>query len=100
MSTSLPAIVSVAEEAFLARSVTLLQAMKAQKKPSTLSNIEELGLTKSTLEASSTCDVLAETGIVVHRRQQMMKEDDLKRVADQLIDALVDEQILVLGGGG
>jgi electron transfer flavoprotein beta subunit len=99
VSTPLPAILSVAEEAFLPRSVTLLQAMKAQKKPSTLSSIEEIGLQRSTLEASSTYDLSAETGIVVNRRRHVLKGDDLETMANLLIDALVDEQVLVLRGG-
>jgi electron transfer flavoprotein beta subunit len=94
-----PAIVSVAEEAFVPRSVTLLQAMKAQRKPTNLWDLEEdLGLTRDELEKVSGRDVLGETGIVVHREQRVLTGADFAAIADLLIDNLVDAGILVLEG--
>ena len=97
VSVGLPAIVSVAEEAFLPRPVTLLQAMKAQKKPTNLWDLDEdLGLATAVLDEVSCYSAHAETGIVVDRAQQVVKGHDLSAMADQLIDSLIDEQVLVL----
>lgn len=99
VSTPLPAIVSVAEEAFVPRMVTLLQAMKAQKKPSHALTIEDLGLDKSVLDQAFAGHLTGETGIVVNRRQQVLMGHGLSEMADKLIDTLVDDQVLVLEGG-
>lgn len=95
VSTPLPAIVSVAEEAFVPRAVTLLQAMKAQKKPTTTCTLEQLGLDKTSLEQAFGSRLLAETGIVVNRRQQVIMGHALAEMADSLIDVLVDDRVLV-----
>jgi electron transfer flavoprotein beta subunit len=95
----LPAIVSVAEEAFLPRRVTLLQAMKAQKMPNNAWDIEgDLGLSRETLDAVAGYSVVAESGIVVDRKQRVLKGLELAEMADLLIDALVDENVLALKG--
>jgi len=97
VSTPLPAIVSLAEEAFVPRSVTLLQAMKAQKKPTVSLDLDDLGLNAGTLQAAQTCEALGETGVIVERQQKIIKGDDLSALADQLIDALVARDVLALG---
>jgi electron transfer flavoprotein beta subunit len=95
----LPAIVSVAEEAFVPRRVTLLQAMKAQKMPNNAWDIEgDLGLSRETLDAVAGYSVVAESGIVVDRKQRVFKGQELAEMADLLIDALVDENVLALEG--
>lgn len=99
VSTPLPAIVSVAEEAFVPRSVTLLQAMKAQKKPTNLWSLADLGLASEGLDAVFGYSPLGETGIVVNRRRHLLKDSKLAEMADGLIDYLVDEQVLVAEGG-
>jgi electron transfer flavoprotein beta subunit len=98
VSTPLPAVVSVAEEAFVPRPVTLLQAMKARNKPTNLLNIEDLGLLREQLDAIAGYVVVAETGIVVNRQQRMIKGLELVEMADQLIDLLVTEQALIAEG--
>lgn len=97
VSSALPAIASIAEEAFVPRSVTLLQAMKAQKKPIVTWTLSDLGLDAQSLASSSTCESLGETGVVVQRQQNLLKDAELSRLADDLIDALVAEGILVAG---
>ncbi len=94
-----PAIVSVAEEAFQPRSVTLLQAMKAQRKPTNVWDLTgDLGLTRDELEKASGCEVLGETGIIVDRAQRVLTGPDLAQLADALIDTLAEAGILILGG--
>jgi electron transfer flavoprotein beta subunit len=99
VSAPLPVVVSVAEEAFVPRSVTLLQAMKAQKKPTSVLSLADLGLSTEALEGVGGYRLLAETGTVVSRRQRLLKGGDVTELADQFIDALVDEEVLVLNGG-
>ena len=101
VSVPLPAIVSVAEEAFVPRRVTLLQAMKAQKKPTNMWSLEQdLGLSEEALDKVSGYSVICETGIVVDRKQHMLKGMDVTEMADLLIDMLVEEEVLALKGGG
>ena len=71
--------------------------MKAQKKPTNLWDlVEDLGLATAVLDEVSCYSAHAETGIVVDRAQQVVRGSDLSAVADQLIDSLIDEQVLVL----
>ena len=97
VSTSLPAIVSVAEEAFLPRTISLLQAMKAQKKPTNILSFHDLGLRKDLLDESFGYLELSERGVVVNRRQLVLRAEELGQLADKLIDTLVDDGILILG---
>jgi len=99
VSIRLPAIVSVAEEAFVPRSVTLLQAMKAQKKPTNLWSLADLSMTREKLDEVITYSALGETGIVVNRQQNVLKGSDLAEMADGLIDWLINEQVLVAQNG-
>jgi electron transfer flavoprotein beta subunit len=95
VSVRLPAVVSVAEEAFVPRTVTLLQAMKAQKKPTNLWSLADVSMTREELDEVTTYSALKETGIVVNRQQNVLKDSDLAEMADQLIDWLINEQVLV-----
>lgn len=96
----LPAIVSVAEEAFVPRRVTLLQAMKAQKKPTNVWSLEkDLGLSRDVLDEFAGFTVASEAGIVVDRRRQLLKGQDVVELADRFIDALVADGVLVAEGG-
>jgi electron transfer flavoprotein beta subunit len=100
VTASLPAIVSVAEEAFVPRRVTLLQVMKAQKKPTNVWSVEQdLGLSMEALGESAGLTVTSEAGIVVDRRQQVLKGQDAVELADRFIDALVADGVLVAEGG-
>lgn len=97
-SAALPALVSVAEEAFPPRRTTLMDAIKAKKKPVNIWTIEnELGLSPNQLAQSGTYGVSSETGIVIQRKQKVFTGGDLTTIADQIIDALLSEQILKEG---
>jgi electron transfer flavoprotein beta subunit len=99
VSVSLPAVVSVAEEAFVPRRVTLLEAMKAQKKPLNTWSLEhDLSLSKETVEQSSTYEMVSESGVMVERKQELLQGGDLTELADRFIDVLVRENVLSLGG--
>ncbi len=98
VSVALPALVSVDEEAFPPRRTTLMDALKAKKKPVTLWQTEaDLGLSRAALEALGHVTSVTLSGVVVRRGQKVLKGQDLGVLADQLIDAL--EQAGVIKGG-
>ena len=91
----LPALVSIAEEAFPPRRTTLLDALKAKKKPVNIWTVEaSLGLSPAGLENKLEQEMLSQTGIVVLRKQQMFKGLAPAEMADQIINALVQDGIL------
>lgn len=98
VTTALPALVAVDEEAFPPRRTTLMDAIKAKKKPVTVLQAEaDLGLARAALEAEAHIAEAQLTGVVVQRKQQVLKGGALAELADQFIDAL--EQAGVLKGG-
>lgn len=94
VTAPLPAIASIAEEAFPPRRTTLMDALKAKKKPVTVWNIDDLGLSKAELENGSSFAAASQIGIVTRRKQQVLKGQDMAALADQLIDALLAENVL------
>lgn len=95
VSASLPALVSVAEEAFPPRRTTLMDAIKAKKKPVNIWQVEaELGLNKADLEQSNALSASSQLGIVVHRKQNVLKGKPVIELADQLIDVLLQENVV------
>jgi len=93
----LPAVISIGEQAVEGRRVTLLEAMKAQKKPLTLFSLDDLGFDVEALEHVRTMHELDRHGIVVQRKQQMLEGSSLESLADALIDQLVIDEILTEG---
>ncbi len=95
VTVSLPALVSIAEEAFPPRRTTLMDAIKAKKKPVNIWQVEaDLGLSRSELEKLSGFDSASQIGVVVHRKQNILKGATPAEMADQLIDALLQENVL------
>ena len=99
ITVALPALISVAEEAFPPRRTTLMDALKAKKKPVNVWHIdaEEVGLDRAALEAGSRVAAVSQTGVVIQRKQNVLKGQSMAKMADQLIDALLQENI-VIGG--
>ncbi|MCJ7702721.1 MAG: electron transfer flavoprotein subunit beta/FixA family protein [Anaerolineales bacterium] len=94
VTVPLPAVVSIAEEAFPPRRITLLQAMQAKKKPVHIWGLGDLGLVTTELSGLNPYKEIQKTGIVVNRKQEILKGLDLHEVADRLIDQLIEEKIL------
>jgi electron transfer flavoprotein beta subunit len=95
VSVSLPALVSIAEEAFPPRRTTLMDALKAKKKPVNLWQVEaDLGLSPAELEKLSGFESSSQIGVIVHRKQHMLKAGTPLELADQLIDALLQENVV------
>jgi electron transfer flavoprotein alpha/beta subunit len=97
VSAPMPAVISVAEEAFTPRRTTLMDALKAKKKPVNTWSLTDLGLSQADLEAASGFSQASQTGVVVHRKGQVLKGADMNALADRLIDALVQENVLTGG---
>jgi electron transfer flavoprotein beta subunit len=96
---SLPAILAVAEESFAPRPITLLEAVKAQKRPVSVVDVEaDLGLSVHALEAARGFAGVSRRGVVVPRRAIVLESADVAGLADRLIDALIEENVLVEGG--
>lgn len=91
----LPAILAVAEESFAPRPITLLEAMKAQKRPVTVMDVETgLGLSAPSLEQAAVFTEVSRLGVTTPRRQTMLSGHDAGDLADRMIDALVAENVL------
>ncbi len=98
VSAPLPALASIAEEAFPPRRTTLMDAIKAKKKPVNLWQVEaDLGLSTADLQGLSSFDSASQIGVVVHRKQNLFKGKTPTELADALIDALLQENV-VKGG--
>ncbi|HEY3313585.1 MAG TPA: electron transfer flavoprotein subunit beta/FixA family protein [Anaerolineales bacterium] len=98
VSASLPALVSVAEEAFPPRRTTLMDAIKAKKKPVNTWQVQaDLGLAPAELEGLSGFASTSEMGVVVHRHQNIFKDKTPVEMADLLIDALIKENVMTGG---
>lgn len=95
VAVSLPALVSIAEEAFPPRRTTLMDALKAKKKPVNIWQVEaDLGLSLAELEKYSGFASTSQIGVIVHRKQHMLKAGTPVELADQLIDALLQENVV------
>jgi len=91
----LPALISITEETNTPRRPTLMQAMKAKEKPVHLWQVDEdLGLSKNDLTEKAGFEIVDTEGIVVHRKQHMLKGDNMEVLANQLIDLLIQENML------
>jgi electron transfer flavoprotein beta subunit len=92
---ALPALASVAEEAYPPRRTTLMDAIKAKKKPVTTWKVEaDLGLSLAELEKLSSFESSSQIGVIVHRKRQILEAGTPAELADQLIDTLLQENIL------
>lgn len=95
VSAPLPTLISVTEETNTPRRPTLMDAMKAKKKPVHLWQVEEdLKLSKDALAQKAGLEKMDTKGIVVNRKQQVLKGDNMDELAGQLVDLLVQENIL------
>jgi electron transfer flavoprotein beta subunit len=95
VAVMLPALVSIAEEAFPPRRTTLMDAIKAKKKPVNIWQVEaDLGLANAQLQQFNCFASFTQVGVVVLRKQNIFKGKPVAELADQLIDALLEENVL------
>ncbi len=95
VAVSLPALASIAEEAFPPRRTTLMEAIKAKKKPVNIWQVEaDLGLFSAELEQLSGFASSSQVGVVVYRKHNVFKGKPAAELANQLIDALLQENVV------
>lgn len=95
VEVSLPALVSIAEEAYPPRRTTLMDALNAKQKPVNVWQVKtDLGLSPAELQDMSSIVSTSQVGVVIHRKQTIFKDKTSVELADQLIDALLQENIL------
>jgi electron transfer flavoprotein beta subunit len=94
----LPAVISITEETNTPRRPTLMDALKAKKKPVHLWRVDsDLGLSRDELAQQILLERVEMQGVVIHRKQELLKGDDPAALANQLIDRLLEENILAEG---
>lgn len=99
VKASLPTLVSVTEETNTPRRPTLMDALKAKKKPICLWQIEaDLGLSQETLAQRATLSKVGVEGIIIHRKQELLQGSNPAELANRLIDLLLQENIITEGG--
>ncbi len=95
VSAPLPALISVMEECNTPRRPTLLEAMKAKKKPVNIWNVEaDLGLSAADLQQKAALKKVRAEGVVVHRKQQMLQGDNLNALSNELVDLLLANHVI------
>ena len=95
VQVSLPALVSVGEEAYPPRRTTLMDAIKAKKKPVHHWGVEaDLGLKVDELAQLSQITSTTQTGVIVKRKLEILKGATPEELADRLIDSLLREGLL------
>lgn len=88
----LPLVLTVTQETNTPRRPTLMDAVKAKKKPVNVWQPAELGLAAEALEAHGGVTRIAQEGIVVKRKERRLQGNDMTALANQLLDALLAEQ--------
>ena len=90
----LPAVVSVVREINEPRIPSLMNIMKAKKKPQTVWDAAGLGLDVESIKAQSFVNVMEVTAPLVERKQIKIEADSVDDVAAKLVDALKGEGVL------
>lgn len=95
VSAPLPAIISVMEEINTPRRPTLLEAMKAKKKPVHVWNVaDDLGMSAEDLQQMAALETAQSKGVVVHRKQQMLQGDDIAALSSELVNLLLADHVI------
>lgn len=98
VQSTLPAVLTVTQETNTPRKPTLMDAVKAKKKPVNIwQPAEDLGLSNEAIEKRAKVRLVHQEGIVVQRKQQMFANGDAAATANQLIDALVADHVVKEG---
>lgn len=91
---NLPLVLTVTQETNTPRRPTLMDALKAKKKPVNVWNVADLGLTPEQLQARASVIRTGQEGIVVVRKQKLLQGEDMAALANQLLDALAAERVV------
>jgi electron transfer flavoprotein alpha/beta subunit len=90
-------VMTVTQETNTPRRPTLMDAVKAKKKPVIIWQPADLGLADGAIAGRVHVRLIDQTGIVVRRKQQMFAGGDMTAVANQVIDALVADHVVKEG---
>jgi electron transfer flavoprotein beta subunit len=95
VQTPLPAVLTVTQETNTPRKPTLMDAVKAKKKPVNVWRpAEDLGFSGEAIAARAKVERVNQEGIVVKRKQRIFSDGEMAATANQLIDALVADQVV------
>ena len=95
VSAPLPALISVIEECNTPRRPTLMEAMKAKKKPVHVLNVEaDLGMSTADLLAKAGLEKVQAEGVVVNRKRQLLQGEDLAALSNELVDLLLADHVI------
>lgn len=98
VQTPLPVVMTVTQETNTPRRPTLMDAVKAKKKPLNIwQPSEDLGLSEQAIGSRVKVQRVNQEGIVVKRKQHMFSNGDVKATANQLIDVLIADHVLKEG---
>lgn len=91
----LPLVLTVTQETNTPRRPTLMDAVKAKKKPVVIwQPTADLGLSAAALLEHGGVTRIAQEGIVIKRKEQLLRGADMNALANQLLDALLAEQVV------
>ncbi len=95
VSVPLPALITVTEETNTPRRPTLMDVLKAKKKPLALWELEaDLGITPASLQEAATVKQLGSEAVIVSRRQTVLWNKPASDLARELVELLVQEGVL------
>ena len=90
----LPAIVSVVREINEPRIPSLMNIMKAKRKPQTVWDAAGLGLDVDEIKAQSYVNIMDVTAPLVERKQVVIEADNMEEAARKLVEALTGEGVI------
>lgn len=93
VETGLPAVVSVIREVNEPRIPSLLNIMRAKKKPTTIWKADDLGLSPHELKEASYVKLLDVKAPKVSRKQVYVEAETVEEAAQKLADALINEGV-------
>lgn len=95
VACDLPLVLTVTQETNTPRRPTLMDAVKAKKKPVVVwQPAGDLGLSAEALQAHGGVTRTSQEGIVIKRKEQVLKGDDMAALANKLLDALLAEHVV------
>ncbi len=94
VEVGLPAVVAVVREINEPRTPSLMNIMKAKRKPTEEWDAEVLGLSSEEVKASSSVEVLKVEAPKVNRKRIVIKADTVEEAAAQLAEAIISEGVL------
>lgn len=91
----LPVLITVTEETNTPRRPTLMDVLKAKKKPLAVWQLEaDLGISPASLQEASPLQFLRSEAVLVSRKQVLLEDRPVSDLASELVERLVQEGVL------